>query len=211
VALSVPGLSSAGFKWPLDLTYAAPQTSRTVLGYSTNGKVYQSVPALQPAELPAGTAVGWYADSSNLTHVLTRTPFQIALFKQGAWGDPTYTAPSGPTLTKQASFQALSHPADHTIVLTTRLAERAQARLTAAVTGPRSSSVAILGKGSRFGAALKAGSFTTVQAYKRKPGTLQVLLRLNARSLRAGSYNLRVVALDPWGRHSGLTLRFRVP
>jgi hypothetical protein len=211
VSLSVPGLSSAGFKWPLDFSYTAPQTARTVLGYSTNGKVFQNVPALQPAQLPPGTAVGWYVDSSNLTHVLTRTPFQVALFKQGAWGDPTYTSPNGPTLSRQASFQALPHPADHTILLTTRLAEGAQARLSASVTGPHSAAVPILGKGSLFGAALRAGSFTTVQSYKRKPGSVQVRLRLNARALRAGSYSLRVVAVDPWGRQRRLTLRFRVP
>jgi hypothetical protein len=143
--------------------------------------------------------------------VLTRTPFQIALFKQGAWGDPTYTSPSGPKLTKQAPFEELPHPSDHTVVLTTRLAERAQARLSATVTGSHRTSVAILGKGSRLGAALRAGSFTTAQSYKRKPGTVQLRLRLNARALRAGSYSLRVVAVDPWGRHRGLTLRFRLP
>src|SRR5581483_2365270 len=98
VSLSVPGLSK-GFRWPLDLTYAQQQPNRTVLGYSTDGRVYHSVPSIQSAQLPTGTTVGWYADSSNLTHVLTRTPFQLALFKQGAWGDPTYTGPTGPALT----------------------------------------------------------------------------------------------------------------
>jgi GH25 family lysozyme M1 (1,4-beta-N-acetylmuramidase) len=209
VSLSVPGLSSHGFKWPLDLSYTSPQASRTVLGYSTNGKVYQAVPALQPAQLPAGTAVGWYVDSSNLTHVLTRTPFQIALFKQGAWGDPRYTSPSGPALTKQTRFQALPHPAYHNVVLATRLSERAQARVTASVTGPHGVSVPILGRGSRFGAALRGGSFRVVQSYRRKPGSLQVHLRLNTRGLQPGSYALRVLAVDPWGRHSRLTLRFR--
>ena len=53
VALSVPGLSSKGFRWPLDLWYAQPQPTRTVLGYSTDGKVYHSVPSLQPAAAPA--------------------------------------------------------------------------------------------------------------------------------------------------------------
>jgi hypothetical protein len=38
---------------------------------------------------------------------------------------------------------------------------------------------------------------------------MQVRLRLNARSLRPGSYSLRLLALDPWGRRSRLTLRFR--
>jgi hypothetical protein len=36
-------------------------------------------------------------------------------------------------------------------------------------------------------------------------------LRLNARGWQPGSYLLRVVALDPWGRRSVLALRFRYP
>jgi lysozyme len=209
VSLSVPGLSSKGFPWPLDLMYAQPQASRTVLGYSTDGKVYHLVPPLQPAGLPAGTAVGWYVDSNSLTHVLTRTPFRISLFKQGAWGDPTYTSPNGPALATQAKFQALPHPADRSLLLLTRLAVHSQARVSASVTGPHGITVPVLGKGSRFGAALKTGVFQLVQSYRRNPGSMQVRLRLNARTLLPGSYSLRVVALDPWGRHSRLTLRFR--
>jgi GH25 family lysozyme M1 (1,4-beta-N-acetylmuramidase) len=210
VVLSVPGLSSKGFPWPLDLVYAQPQASRTVLGYSTDGKVFHSVPLLQPPQLPAGTAVGWYADSSNLTHVLTRTPLEVAWFKQGAWGDPTYTSPTGPALATQTPFRALPHPADRTVLLLTRLAVQSQARVSGSVTGPGGTTVAILGRGSRFGARLKWGSFQLVQAYRRKPGAMQVRLRLNARGLQSGAYSLRVVALDPWGRRSRLTLHFRV-
>jgi GH25 family lysozyme M1 (1,4-beta-N-acetylmuramidase) len=209
VSLSVPGLSSKGFRWPLDLSYSQPQASRTVLGYSTDGKVFHSVPPLQPAQLMPGTAVGWFGDSNNLVHVLTRTPFQVALFKQGAWGDPTYTSPNGPSLATQSKFQALPHPADHSLLLLTRLAVHSQARLSATVTGPHRFPVLILGKGSRFGAPLKAGSFHVVQSYRRKPGSTQVRLRLNARVLRPGPYSLRVVAVDPWGRRSHVTLRFR--
>ncbi len=209
VSLSVPGLSK-GFRWPLDLAYAQQQPNRTVLGYSTDGKVYHSMPPLQPAQLPPGTAVGWYVDANNLTHVLTRTPFQVALFKQGAWGDPTFTSPTGPALKTQTRFQALPHPADHSILLLTRLAVHSQARITASVTGPHRTSVVILGHGSRFGARLEGGGFRTVQAYRRKPGSMQVRLRLNARTLRPGRYSLRVVAVDPWGRHGRKTLRFRV-
>jgi GH25 family lysozyme M1 (1,4-beta-N-acetylmuramidase) len=209
VSLSVPGLSSKGFRWPLDLAYAQPQASRTVLGYSTDSRVFHSVPPLQPAQLLPGTAVGWFGDPNNLVHVLTRTPFQVALFKQGAWGDPTYTSPNGPALATQSKFQALPHPADHTLLLLTRLAVHSQARLSASVTGPHRAPVQILGKGSRFGAPLKAGSFRVVQSYRRKPGTTPVRLRLNARVLRPGPYSLRVVAVDPWGRRSHVTLRFR--
>ena len=209
VSLAVPGLSSKGFRWPLDLMYAHAQPSRTVLGYSTDGRVYHSVPVLQPAQLPPGTAVGWYADSNHLTHVLTRTPFQVSFFKQGAWGDPTYTSPSGPALAIQAKFRALPHPADGSLLLLTRLAVHSQARMSASVTGPHGVTVPVIGKGSRFGAPLKTGIFQLVQAYRRRPGTMQVRLRLNARALLPGSYRLRIFAVDPWGRHGRKTLRFR--
>ena len=209
VSLSVPGLSSKGFPWPLDIAYAKPQATRTVLGYSTDNKVFHSVPLLQPAALPQGTAVGWFGDSNSLVHVLTRTPLELAFFKQGAWGDPTYTSPNGPALATQAKFQALPHPADHSLLLLTRIAVQSQARVSGTVTGPHGAPVLVLGKGSRFGGRLNAGSFHVVQSYRRKPGSMQVRLRLNARVLRPGPYSLRVVALDPWGRRSGLTLRFR--
>ncbi|HLY85170.1 MAG TPA: GH25 family lysozyme [Gaiellaceae bacterium] len=212
VSLSVPGLSSKGFRWPLDLMYAQAQAKRTVLGYSTDGKVYHSIPALQPAELPPGTTVGWYSDSNKLTHVLTRTPFQIALFRQGAWGDPTYTSPNGPTLKTQVPLEVLPHPADHSIVVATRLTLASQAQLTAAVTGPYHRRVAILGKGSRFGARLAPGrGYAVAKSTRSRPGTVVIHLRLNARGWRPGRYQLRVVAVDPWGRRKGLTLRFRYP
>jgi len=209
VSLSVPALSSKGFRWPLDVMYAQPQPSRTVLGYSTDGRVFHTVPPLQPAQLPPGTAVGWYADSGNLAHVLTRTPFQLSLFKQGGWGDPTYTSARGPALTTTSKFRTLSHPADRTLLLLARIGVQSQARMSASVTGPHGTRALILGKGSRFGALLKAGTFPFVQAYRRKPGVVQVRLRLNARTLLPGSYRLRIVAVDPWGRHGRMTLRFR--
>ena len=211
VSLSVPGLSSKGFRWPLDLMYGQPQPARTVLGYSTDGKVYHAVPSLQPAQLPAGTAVGWYLDANNLTHVLTRTPFQLSLFKRGAWGDPSFTGPTGPALATQTHFQALPHPSDRSLLLLTRLAVHSQARVSASITGPHGTTVPVIGRGSRFGANLKPGTFQLVQSYRRTPGSMQVRLRLNARTLLRGSYSLRVVALDPWGRRSRLTLRFRYP
>lgn len=211
VSLAVPGLSSKGFAWPLDLMYTQRQPNRTVLGYSTDGKVFHPIPALQPAELPSGTAVGWYVDSSNLTHVLTRTPFQIALFKRNAWGDPTYTSPSGPSLRAQRPLEVLPHRADHTILLSTRLTLRSQAQMSASVTGPGHRVVAILGNGSRLGVRLHPGGYRIVKAYRPRPGVVIVRLRLNARGWRPGSYRLRVVAVDPWRRRSGLTLRFRYP
>ena len=53
VTLSVPGLPKSGFPWPVDVEYAQAQPAKTVLGYSTAGKVYEPVPALSTAQLPA--------------------------------------------------------------------------------------------------------------------------------------------------------------
>ncbi|HEV8178798.1 MAG TPA: glycoside hydrolase family 25 protein [Gaiellaceae bacterium] len=211
VSLTVPGLGSKGFRWPLDLKYAQPQPGRTALGYSTDGKVYHPVPPLQPPQLPPGTVVGWYVDSSNLTHVLTRTPLELALFRRGAWGDPTYTSPNGPALKTQIPLEVLPHRSDHSILLQTRLSLHSQARMSASVIGLGGKPVPILGKGSRLGARLRPGAFLLAQAYLSRPGTVVVQLRLNSRRWRPGSYRARFVALDPWGRRSVLTLRFRYP
>ena len=81
--------------------------------------------------------------------------------------------------------------------------------MSAWVTGPHGIKIPILGKGSRFGGLLPAGILQSAQAYRRKPGLMQVRLRLNARTLLPGPYKLRVIAVDPWGRHGRLTLRFR--
>jgi GH25 family lysozyme M1 (1,4-beta-N-acetylmuramidase) len=211
VSLGVPGLPAKGFRWPLDLAYAHRQPSRTVLGYSIDGKVYHSVPSSQPGQPVAGTVVSSYVDSNRLTHVLTRTPLQVALFKRGAWGDPTYTSPTGPELATQVPLQVLPHPADRSILLTTRLTLRSQAKLSATVTGPGRQVVPILGKGSRLGSPLKRGNVPVAQTRRFRPGLLAVRLRLNARGWRAGLHSLRLAAVDPWGRHSRLTLRFRYP
>lgn len=211
VSLEVPGLPAKGFRWPLDLAYAHRQPNRTVLGYSTDGRVYHSVPPSQPGQPETGTVVSSYVDSNKLTHVLTRTPLQVALFKKGAWGDPTYTSPAGPALATQIPLQVLPHPADHSILLVTRLSSRSQAQISATVTGPGRRIVPILGKGSRLGSRLKPGNFRVAQTQRFRPGVMTVRLRLNARGWRAGSHSLRIAALDPWGRHSRLTLRFRYP
>jgi GH25 family lysozyme M1 (1,4-beta-N-acetylmuramidase) len=211
VSLTAPGLSSKGFRWPLDLVYTQPQPNRTVLGYSTDGRVYHAVPPLVPAQLPPGTAVGRYVDSNNLTHVLTRTPLNVALFKKGAWGDPTYTSPAGPALATRIPLEVLPHPVDRSVLLVTRLAVRSQAKISATVTGPGRQIVPILGKGSRLGARLHAGTYTVAQTQRYRPGVLSVRLRLSARGWRPGFHVLRVLALDPWGRHSRLALRFRYP
>jgi hypothetical protein len=83
--------------------------------------------------------------------------------------------------------------------------------MSAQVIGPGRRPVAILGSGSRLGVRLRPGGLSIAKAYRPRPGTVIVHLRLNARGWRPGAYRLRIVALDPWGRRSGLTLRFRYP
>jgi hypothetical protein len=143
--------------------------------------------------------------------VLTRTPFQLAFFKKGAWGDPTYTSPNGPALTRQVPLEVLAHPSDRSILLLTRIGVHSQARISASVLGSGGRVVPILGSGSRLGVPLRRGTYRIAQAYRPRPGTMAVRLRLSARGWRPGAYRLRVIALDPWGRRSVLTLRFRYP
>jgi len=209
VSLTVPGVKK-GFKWPLDIAYGQGQPGATVLGYSTDNRVYHAVPPLQSAQLPIGTTVGWYVDSNSRTHVLTRTPLQLGLFKKGAWGDPTYTSPNAPAMRAEVPLEVLPHRADRSLFLGTRISLDAQARVSASVTGA-AGTVPILGKGSRLGVRLRAGTFRLAKAYRARPGAITVRLRLNARNWRPGSYRLRIVALDPWGRRGVLTLRFRYP
>ena len=91
----------------------------------------------------------------------------------------------------------------------TRLAAAEQTRLTATITSPTGKTVSILPKGSVFGSPLPAGrALKSVQTERDRPGTIRVRLRLNDRRLAAGTYKLRVVAVDPWDRRSVLRLRF---
>ena len=212
VAVGVPGLPSTGFKWPVEVDYTAAAPAHTVLGYSTDGKVFSTVPALSLQTLPSGQNLGAYLADDGTAHVLTRTPLDLSLFTAGAWGDPTYTSPTGPSLTQQAPLKALVHASDRTVLVLTRLAAASQTRLTATITSPTGKTVSILPKGSIFGTPLPAGrALRTVEAERDRPGSIRVRLRLNDRRLAAGTYTLRIVAVDPWGRTSVKTLRFAIP
>ncbi len=209
VALTVPGLRSAGFKWPLDVAYSAPASASTVLGYSTDGRVFASVPALGSSVLPSGAKLGTYLGVDGAAHVLTRTPLDLAFFTAGAWGDPTYTSADGPDLTQEKPLRTVARAADRTLLVLAKLAATEQTQLTATITSPTGGTVEILPKGSIFGTPLPAGkALKSVQTERDKPGAIRVRLRLNDRRLAAGTYKLRVVAIDPWGRRNVLRLRF---
>ena len=208
VSLTVPGLKSSGFKWPVELDYAAAAPAQTVLGYSTDGAVFMPVPQLSMAALPSGQKVGTYVSDAGTPVVLTRTPLDLSVFTAGAWGDPTYTSPDGPDLTQELQLRTLVHPSDRTISLVTKVASAEQTKLTATVTSPTGAVLSVLPKGSVFGAALPAGRpLKSVQTERDKPGAIRVRLRINGRRLAAGTYTLHVVAVDPWGRKSVLRVR----
>ena len=167
------------------------------------------MPTLGSPALPSGQKLGAYLEDDGTAHVLTRTPLDLSFFTAGAWGDPTYTSPAGPSLTQQKPLRTVARAADRTLLVLTRLAAAEQTRLTATITSPTGGTVAILPKGSVFGSPLPAGrALKSVQTERDRPGTIRVRLRLNDRRLAAGTYKLRVVAVDPWGRRSVLRFRF---
>jgi GH25 family lysozyme M1 (1,4-beta-N-acetylmuramidase) len=211
VALGVPGLPSTGFRWPVEVDFTTAAAAQTVLGYSTDHKVFATVPALSSAVLASGQELGAYLGVDGTAHVLTRTPLDLSVFAAGAWGDPTYTSPTGPSLTQQKPLKALVRASDRTVLVLTRLAATEQTRLTATITSPSGKAVPILPNGSVLGSPLPAGRPVHAANVERdRPGSIRVRLRLNDRRLAAGTYTLRVVAVDPWGRKSVLRLPFTI-
>ena len=203
VALSVPGLPSTGFKWPVEIDFAAAAPAGTVLGYSTDGTVFAAVPALSAAV--AAERAGRSARTSHsdgTAQVLTRTPLDLALFTAGAWGDPTYTSPTGPSLTPQTPLRAVVRASDRTLRLLTRLDAAEQTRLTATITSPTGELIRILPKGSVLGSPLPTGrALRSAQAERDRPGTIRVRLRLNDRRLAAGHVQAPHRRRRPVGPH----------
>jgi len=210
ISLTVPGLPTSGFPWPLDLSYTVAQPAHTVLGYSTDEQVFNVVPPLQASQLPADATVGSYVDSAGLTHVLTRTPIHLALFRARHWGDPTYTSADGPSLEAQAQVHVVTRHASHSVLALARLSAASQVRLKATVFNRRGKHFALLGKGSRIGIRLQPRAYRVAKVQLNRPRAIPVRLHLNERVLRPGAYRVRFFATDPWGRHSKVTLRFRI-
>jgi GH25 family lysozyme M1 (1,4-beta-N-acetylmuramidase) len=211
VSLTVPGLPSGGFAWPLDLAYTTAQPARTVLGYTTNGRVFTAVPALAGPELPSDATVGSYVDSGGLTHVLTRTPLRLALFREHRWGDPTYTSPAGPSLVQNTQVRVVTRPASHSVFVLARLSAQSQTQLVVRVSRRGGKLLAFLGNGSRIGVRLGHRAYKVAKVELERPRAIPVRIRLNDRVLRPGAYLIRIFATDPWGRHSRVTLHFRYP
>jgi GH25 family lysozyme M1 (1,4-beta-N-acetylmuramidase) len=209
VSLTAPGLPSTGFKWPLEVDYTAPTVANTVLGYSTDGKVFATVPPLSSPTLSSVQKLGAFLPVGGPAYVFTRTPLDLAFFAAGAWGDPTYTSLTGPDLTVQTPFHTVVRASDRSFLVLARLGLASQARLTATITSPTGKTALILPKGSVLGSPLPAGhALASAETERDRPGTIRVRLRLNDRRLSAGTYKLRIAAVDPWGRKSILRFRF---
>lgn len=209
IAIGVGGLPAGGFPWPVDVAYTAPQPAGTVLGWSTDAKLYAAVPVLPTPALPAGKQLGMYSQDG-VAHVLTRVPVRLALFAKGAWGDPSLNSVKGPSLVQHSKVRVLPRK-DRSVLVLTRLSTASQVQLYAQVATKAGARLAILPKGSVLGVPLKPGRAPkTLQTQLLKPGGIPVRLRLNGRFLKPGDYTLRVIAIDPFGRQDKLELPFTV-
>jgi hypothetical protein len=171
--------------WPVDLVYAAATTN--VVGYSTDGTVWQVVPPLSSAALPVAELAGTYVDTAGLTHVLLRTPARVGLFRPGVWGDPSLVA-AGPPTPQLLGPLGVRRLRDGSVLVTGRVRVPSQAHLWISVKGP------------------------TKQSLVRKPGAVPVRVRIAGRGLaHRAKATLRVAARDPWGRKAVLVAPFRAP
>jgi GH25 family lysozyme M1 (1,4-beta-N-acetylmuramidase) len=180
--------------WPLDLAWAAAPAG-SVVGVSGDGVVWRPVVSLATPALTGALLQGSYVDSGGLLHVLTRQAGRFALFRGGAWGDPSRVSRSAPRLQRLAPLQ-VKRQRDGTLLVLTRISTPSQVKLSVTVVPRRS----VLRVGTRLPRTILA------------PGSFPVRLRVNARGLRHGTVmRIRLAAVDPWNRSSAFTFSFRVP
>ena len=173
--------------WPVDIAYAAAPAGY-VVGYSADGRVWLAASTLQTPILPLGQIAGTYADAAGLVHVLLRAPRRVALFRPGAWGDPTRVAAGLPT-PRLVTALRVKRQRDGSLLLTARISLPSQAHLWIGLQG---------------GAAR--------QSLVLKPGSVPVRLHVSGRRLVRGTLaRVRIAARDPWGRRAQLVVPFRAP
>jgi hypothetical protein len=201
--------------WPVDVVYSAAPPTGTVVGFSTDGRTWRPVPQLTFATgtVPAlqGTVPqGTYLDGSVL-HLLTRQSGRVALFRAGAWGDPSRVSASGPSVRRLAPLR-VTRQRDGSLLLTTRLSTSSQAALTAEVLATNGVRPWILKRGSRLAVPLGAGATRRVHALVLQSGGFPLQLRLSAHALASRALvRILVTATDPWTRSGAFTISFRVP
>jgi hypothetical protein len=206
LSLTLDPASPAPLPWPVDIAYAAAPPGQ-VVGFSTDGKVWTAVAALTSPALAGDLAQGVYTQGTTL-HILTRVAGHFALFRAGRWGDPQRVSPTAPVIRRQTDLK-VTHQADGSLLLVTRLSTSSQTHLYASIVTGHTS---ILKTGSRLGIPLGGGSSRTAQVLLLNSGGFPVRLRLSARGLpHRALVQIRLKALDPWGRTGTFTLSFRTP
>lgn len=202
-----------GLQWWVDVQWAAAPAG-AIPGFAAGGvRGYEAVPTVTSPVLGTDQRFGAYRDSSGVLHVLTREPGRLALFAPGSWGDPRYVAAGAPSLVrvKGKGPLGLRRRPDGTVLVIVRLDLDSQAHLYAMLLGPGGSRPQVLKTGSRLGIWLHGGAAKTVQTLQRRPGAVPVRLRLSPKQLRPKTtYQLRVAAVDPYGRKTQILIPVRV-
>jgi hypothetical protein len=171
--------------WPVDVAFASGAAD-SIVGYSTDGKVYRPAPPLTSVVLQAGQIAGTTVDASGVLHVVLRAAGTLRLYVPGSFGDPTLVSAGLPT-PRLVSKLVASRLRDGSVRLTARISVPSQARvLVNVIAHTRITSRQLL-----------------------RPGAFVLNLRLHL--VRGATARLKVAATDPYGRHGTLVLTFRGP
>jgi GH25 family lysozyme M1 (1,4-beta-N-acetylmuramidase) len=196
----------APLPWPIDVQYAAAPAD-TVPGILPLRGVWQPLAELPSPTLPAAQQAGAYRDPAGTLHVLTRTAGRIALFAAGKWGDPRYATTHKPRVAP-VTAATVKPAADRSATFYARITLDTQAHLYVSLIAANGKKLVLPQKGARVGWWLAGKPAKTLQALQLRPGALPIRLHVPAAQLRAkGPYTLRIVAVDPYGRKSNLTLK----
>ncbi len=196
----------APLPWPIDVTYTAAP-SDAVPGILPVKGVWQPLAQLPTPTLPAAQQGGTYRDAAGALHVLTRTGGRIALFAPGKWGDPRYATTSKPRLAL-VTAAAVKVAANRSATVYGRITLDTQAHLYVSLVGANSKTLLLPQKGARIGWWLQGKPAKTLQALQLRPGALPIRLQIPTAQMRgAAPLKLRIVAVDPYGRRSALTVK----
>ena len=175
----------AQLPWPVDVAFTNAAAS-SIVGYSTDGKIWRPAAPLATALLPAGQIAGAFVDAGGVLHTLLRAAGQLRLFAPGSFGDPRLVSPGLPT-PKLVSHLAVTRLRDGSVRLTGRVALPSQADVL-----------------------MNVIAHTRI-VHKRllRPGMFAVNFRLHLANGRTA--RLKIAVTDPYGRRSTLVLSFRGP
>lgn len=184
--LALPGTAltlgvSAPLAWPVDVRWASGDG---VVGLAGPPGRWQAVPQLPTPSLGSTQQAGAYLDAGGALHVLTRVGGTFALFAPGKWGDPTRIAVGAPVMRRATPLVLRGRGS--TFLVATRIVTASQSHLYISL-GP-----------------------LRHQALVRAPGGFPIRLAIPARALPHGKrLNLRIVAVDPYGRRAALVIPVR--